>query len=453
MEHGEELVQDLLTRCSARRMRFAEVYLQTRYRLTVECSLDGTSSSVAVQPGVAIRGVDSGGGQVFLRTSGCSRRQALALLDGQPPADRQSLAGGGPQERGRLDELVATEVAVDAARTALRSARDAAHRLAGAVATVSFTADSIVVGSTGTPPVPISRRTWRMLAEARVAEAPYAHGTGSWAGQCRDERSVAALAGDTGRRAAEQAGRLVPAVEYDGPRRPAVVFGAGAAGTLFHETVGHGLEGDTVVDGASALARTLGDRIAIPQLHVTDAGAAGQHVACEPVDDEGTPVRDTALVRDGAVAGWVSSRASASACGRPPTGHARRESYARPATCRMRHTLVGCGTHREEELIAATGDGIYVTALSGGDADPRSGRFSFGVREAYRIEGGRVGPVLRPFSLTGETLEFLGAVRAVGDRAASGHVLCRKDGQLLLVAYTTPALLAGGLAVLGNSRG
>ena len=77
------------------------------------------------------------------------------------------------------------------------------------------------------------------------------------------------------------------------------------------------------------------------------------------------------------------------------TGNGRRQSFRHPPIPRMTNTFILVSKSKPEEIIAATKHGFYAKTLSGGQVEPASGDFVFGVSEGYLIENGRVSSPLR----------------------------------------------------------
>jgi TldD protein len=96
---------------------------------------------------------------------------------------------------------------------------------------------------------------------------------------------------------------------------PALLLGQ-AASTMFHEALGHRLEGNRLVARGETrtFAHLLGKRILPPGLHVFDdptiTQVAGRSLwGSYRVDDEGVPARRAELVRDGLLVGFLRNRA------------------------------------------------------------------------------------------------------------------------------------------------
>ena len=80
-------------------------------------------------------------------------------------------------------------------------------------------------------------------------------------------------------------------------------------------------------------------------------------------------------------------------------------------------------------MIAEVKRGFYAVSFAGGQVDPATGDFVFGVSEGYLIEGGRVTRPCRGATLIGNCLEALAAIDAVGDDFEMKTGFCGKGGQ------------------------
>mgnify|MGYP000679791518 CR=1 FL=1 len=78
-----------------------------------------------------------------------------------------------------------------------------------------------------------------------------------------------------------------------------VVLGAGWSGVLWHEAVGHGLEGDFHRKKTSVFSHLMGEMIASPGVTVVDDGSIANRRGSLSIDDEGTPTQETVLIEDG----------------------------------------------------------------------------------------------------------------------------------------------------------
>ena len=295
--------------------------------------------------------------------------------------------------------------------------------------------------------------------------------------QVRTRLSVSCVAvGDTGRRTGTEApGRTVGFELFDEvppeevatiaadralrmlDARPApsgpmpVVLRRGAGGVLFHEACGHGLEADLVDRDASVFRGRIGEQVAAPGVTLVDDGAYPREWGTYAVDDEGTPARRTTLIEDGRLTDYMFDRLRARKEGRASTGNGRRESYQHLPLVRMTNTLLLAGDDDPDAIIAGTPNGLYCVALGGGQVDPATGDFVFGVTEAYLIEDGRITAPVRAAQLIGNGPEVLRRIDAIGSDFETWAGTCGK-GQRVPVSAGQPTLRVAELTVGGTAR-
>ncbi len=230
-----------------------------------------------------------------------------------------------------------------------------------------------------------------------------------------------------------------------GPQR--LVLAPGVGGVVVHELVGHALEADTVLRGASRLTE-WGDPVAAPSLTILDDPRRGR--AGWRVDDEGTRAGPTSLIERGRLAGRLHDRTTAAAAGTRSTGHGRRASFRESVHPRMGCTFLAPGDLDPEEVLKKTARGILVRHMRVGDADPRAGRAWFHVDDADEIFGGRLGNPLRPFLLELDAHAFLKTTDLVGHDLAFDRCIgsCVHHGQPLAVSVGAPTLRIGVATVI-----
>ncbi|MEO6325406.1 MAG: TldD/PmbA family protein [Thermoanaerobaculia bacterium] len=231
-----------------------------------------------------------------------------------------------------------------------------------------------------------------------------------------------------------------------------VVFSPSASAVFWHEVVGHPLEA-AGGEGGSVLARVLDAAVGPAGLDVVDDATRADLPGGYVVDDEGMAARPVALLRDGRVAGVLTDRRSS---GRADSnGHGRTPDYRRPPRARMSNLIVPPGRSSVAELVERCGEGLYVTHISAGAADPESGRFVLFVDGAEMIRRGRLAAALTPFALSGEILSALGHVdpnRGNQSLPALGLSVCIKGGDALPVGGSAPAVLVRKLKVRVSKR-
>ena len=231
-----------------------------------------------------------------------------------------------------------------------------------------------------------------------------------------------------------------------------VLLGPGWPGVLLHEAVGHGLEGDFNRKGTSAFSGRIGERVAAPGVTVVDDGSLVDRRGSLTIDDEGTPTRETVLIEDGILRGYMQDRLNARLMGVEPTGNGRRESYEHAPMPRMTNTFMRGGSDDPAELLARVKDGIYATSFGGGQVDIVSGKFVFACIEAYKVEGGKIVAPIKGATLIGDGPSVLTRVIGIGNDMAldNGIGMCGKGGQSVPAGVGQPTLLIDGITVGGT---
>ncbi len=229
-----------------------------------------------------------------------------------------------------------------------------------------------------------------------------------------------------------------------------VVVGGGFGGVLFHEMTGHGLEADHVQKGASVYAGKLGEQVAQPLLTAYDDGRMPNEWGSDSIDDEGTPTQKTMVIEEGRLAAYLYDGTTARRDGVASTGNGRRESFRHLPVPRMTNTYIALGDAEPEAMIAEVAKGFYAVSFAGGQVDPATGDFVFGVSEGYLIEGGKVTRPCRGATLIGNCLQALAAIDAVGSDFEIKTGVCGKAGQKVPVGTGQGHVRIGAMTVGGT---
>jgi TldD protein len=231
-----------------------------------------------------------------------------------------------------------------------------------------------------------------------------------------------------------------------------VVLKSGSGGVLFHEACGHGLEADHIVRDASAFRGLVGQQVASPLVTLVDDGTMGPEWGAIGIDDEGHTAGRNVLIDEGILTDYMWDWLRARKEGRESSGNGRRQSYQHLPMVRMTNTYVTNGTADPDEIIGQTQSGVYVVQLGGGQVNPATGDFVFGMTEAYLIEDGKLTEPLRDANLIGNGPEVLRNIDVVGNDFAMGAPgMCGKDGQGVPVGDGQPTLRVTALTVGGTA--
>ena len=232
--------------------------------------------------------------------------------------------------------------------------------------------------------------------------------------------------------------------------RMTVVVGNGFGGVLFHEATGHGLESDAVQKRASVYAGRLGEQVAGSLVTAYDDGSLEGEWGTDGIDDEGTPTQSTRVIEEGRLTEYLYDLTRARKDGRASTGNGRRQSFRHLPIPRMTNTYIAPGDAEPSEIIAGVKRGVYAVSFAGGQVEPATGNFVFGVSEGYQIENGEVTAPVKGLTLLGNSLEVLKAIDAVGNDLAFKSGFCGKDAQQVPVGTGQPTVRISGLTVGGT---
>ncbi|HMA28188.1 MAG: TldD/PmbA family protein [Solirubrobacterales bacterium] len=182
--------------------------------------------------------------------------------------------------------------------------------------------------------------------------------------------------------------------------------------------IGGALCADAVQRGRSPFADRLGEELASPAYVLADDGLDPGGLASAPFDGEGTPRQRTPLIGDGKLLAYLHDCYTARRGGARSTGNASRSSYRTPPSVSTSNLVLEPGELSLEGLLEQAGDGVYVTEVAGlhSGVNPVTGRYSVGA-SGRAIRGGELAEPLREFTIAGDLLGALAAVRAVGSES------------------------------------
>jgi PmbA protein len=217
--------------------------------------------------------------------------------------------------------------------------------------------------------------------------------------------------GTIGRRAGERAARRTNPRKV-ATRRVPVIFEPRVASSI----VGH-LAG--AVNGASVARRTsflrdrLGEQLFPPNITIIDDPLRKRGQRSRPFDGEGVAVRRLALVEKGVLKSWLLDSATARELNLSTTGHAQRGVSSAPSPGATNLHLEP-GTTTPEQLIAETGEGLYVTDLIGSGANLVTGDYSRGA-SGFWIENGSLSYPVSEITIAGHLSDMFRTLTPAND--------------------------------------
>jgi PmbA protein len=350
------------------------------------------------------------------------------------PSQFEALPGLGDPSLAEWDTSRIADLALTVERTALESD----PRLVGVEVAVYADSDEqvAIASSTGVAGEYESSSCYAYLSA--LAEGDGARETGLGFGLARGPRGLdpEAIGGEGAQRALAMIGAGKPA-----SRSCPVVLDETVAAS-FAGLIGGGLGAKAVQRGRSPFAGRLEEEVASEAFALHDDGRDPEGPDSAPFDAEGVPRRRTALIEGGRLRSYLFDTYTANREGAHSTGSASRNGYRSLPSVSTSNLVVAPGTLSLEGLLAAAGEGVYVTDVAGlhSGVNPVTGVFSVGASGRIIRDGALAEPV-REFTIAGELVGMLGAVSAAGAEARwvpfGGSV-------------STPPLLIAEMAISGS---
>ncbi len=453
-------INDVLESSVSKGAGFAELFFESTGVRSIEC-VDGRVERISsgTDTGFGLRLIS--GDTAAYGFSSILTRDEMMRVSGAVLNDLGSGDGGrftAPADPGGPGDAGADDLSGDGAleaKASLVRAADRAARSAGAEITqvkvrygdslrrISVFNSEGVSAEDARPQVVMSIRA--ISSDGNILQT----GIRSTGGQYGLDTLCAPKVEELAHEAGESAIRMLHAPHAPAGRMTVVLSGQ-AGGTMIHEAIGHGLEGDAVFKGLSIYSGRLGEKIASELVSVIDDATLDGKRGSYRVDDEGTPSGRTVAVENGVLKGFLLDRRSAMKLSMEPTGNGRRENFRYRPIVRMSNTMIGPGEHDPEEIIASVERGLFVVRMGGGQVDTSSGDFVFKVSEAWMIEEGRIAGPVRGATLIGNGPAVLEQIDMVGNDPGFDIGTCGKDGQHVPVSDAQPTIRIPAITVGGE---
>lgn len=154
------------------------------------------------------------------------------------------------------------------------------------------------------------------------------------------------------------------------------------------------LNGSSLQQQNSFLLDSLGKRIFPEQLHIADNPLLPGRTGSTYYDSEGVATKELDIIRDGEIRTYFLNTYFANKLGMPRTAEGAFAVYFPENS--------GIGL---EDIMQRTGTGVLITGFNGGNSNPVTGDFSYGIEGWYFENGLRLYPV-KEMNLTGNFLNL-----------------------------------------------
>ena len=249
--------------------------------------------------------------------------------------------------------------------------------------------------------------------------------------------------------ASKTAVKMLDAIEAPVGAMP-VVLGPAFGGVIFHEACGHGLEADAVLKDATVFKGKIGKKIASSKVTAIDDATIPYHWGSYAYDDEGFPSKKNILIENGVILSYIFDYKTAKKMRKNQTGNGRRHSFRDIPMPRMSNTYIANGNDNPLDIIKSVKKGIFAKEFAGGQVDPATGDFVFGISEGYIIENGVITNPVKNATLIGNGPEILKKIEAVGNDLDFAPGFCGKGGQSISNEVGQPTILVSEITVGGT---
>lgn len=203
------------------------------------------------------------------------------------------------------------------------------------------------------------------------------------------------------------------AVEMLDPRmvetqKAAVIFDPDVAGALLGGIIG-AINGERVLQGASFLAKRMGEKIASELVTIIDDGTLPKGLGSKPFDGEGVPTQRRIVVDKGVLKNFLYNTVVAKRAGVESTGNA-----LKGGGISVHNFYMAKGEDTPEQIIKATKKGLLLKSLTGYGINSVSGHFSGGA-SGFWIEKGKLMFPVKGLTIAAAAEEMLNGI----DRVAS----------------------------------
>ena len=213
-----------------------------------------------------------------------------------------------------------------------------------------------------------------------------------------------------GRKAGERAVRRLNPAQFP-TGRGTVVYDPRVSTSLIGSLAG-AINGASIARKTSFLRDSMGQQIMARGIRISDDPYRMRGLASRPFDGEGVAPEAFDVVADGVLQCWFLDSATARELGLATNGHAARGG-GNPSPGSTNLTLQP-GSQTRDELIAAVGEGLYVTEMIGHGANLITGDYSRGAA-GFAIRGGQLAEPVSEITVAGNLRDMLMSLTPAND--------------------------------------
>ena len=218
-------------------------------------------------------------------------------------------------------------------------------------------------------------------------------------------------------------------------KMPVIFTADGVASSLLMPLMS-AFNGKVVLEGASPLAKKLGQKAFDTALNIYDDPTIEYRPGSRPCDDEGVPSQRTALIEKGIVKNFLYDLQTAALAGKKSTGSGNRCRGSLPAPAPSA-LVITPGKTTFDDMVADIKEGLVVEQLMGAEqGNILGGDFSGNVLLGYKIENGKLAGRVKDTMVSGNVYQMLKDIAAIGSETKWVGSFCQ-----------TPPFYCKGLSV------
>lgn len=219
---------------------------------------------------------------------------------------------------------------------------------------------------------------------------------------------------------ASKAVKLLESKPLDYTGQMKVIFNNVTAAQLINVSLRNSINGQSVVEGRSAFADKLGEKVGVSSLTIYDDGQIPEDPNMTAIDDEGFPRKTTLVIEKGVLKSFIFDQYYSQIYSKKNTGNSKRrgpQTYESIPMISPTTISVVPGTKDLDDLASEIDTGILITdnLLGMGHSNVISGDFSIVAPNSYKIEKGEITTPIEPISVAGNLYKVFNQITNLGN--------------------------------------
>ena len=179
----------------------------------------------------------------------------------------------------------------------------------------------------------------------------------------------------------------------------AVIYDRRVSASLIGALLG-AISGPSIARGVSFLKDRLDTDVFAKGIHIIDDPFRPLGMGSRAHDGEGLPVKETHIIEDGRLTGWLLNTPSARQLGLEPNGFSAM-GFGTPPGVTTSNIYLKAGDRTPDQMMADVGKGLLVVDMFGPSINPNTGDYSVGVA-GFWFENGEIAYPVSEVTIAGD---------------------------------------------------